>query len=63
MDNTEIERKANEILKNAVSENDAIEALKEIGLSPAMVTFSEPNDAGQVMKMGMAQYGDEIIDF
>jgi hypothetical protein len=63
MNNAEIKEKAKEALKNAVSESDAIEALKEIGLPSAVVMFSKPNGAGQVMKIGMAHYGEEIIHF
>ncbi|MFZ4648381.1 MAG: hypothetical protein ACOYMB_01955 [Patescibacteria group bacterium] len=59
----DIKEKAKKVLNDASTEKEAEEKLTGIGLTTPFVTFSKPNKAGYVMKMGMAYYKDEIINF
>jgi len=55
--------KAKQALNDSSSEDEAVNRLKDLGLVAPTVSFSQPNEAGQMMKMGMARYGQKSISF
>lgn len=63
MSNTDIKTRAKQVLRDASTEEDAVKNLEYLGLVDPTVTFSAPNAAGQMMKMDMAYYGEEVIIF
>lgn len=58
-----IKAKARQTLSKAPTEDAAVKDLEAIGLIMPVVSFSEPDTFGQMMKMGMAFYEREVIYF
>ena len=64
MDGTDdIKARAKKVLDSAPTEEVAVEKLEELGLDCPCVSFSEPNEFGYMMKMGMAFSGQKTIYF